>query len=119
MADATIKQEKFAIKFVELGNASEAYRQSYDAENMTNESIAVAASRLLDNAKVALIVEKLREKALQRHMVTVDSITDELEEARNLASSVSQPSAMISASMGKAKLHGLTDKPADTNINIE
>ena len=54
MADLTIKQERFAQRYVELGNASEAYRQSYDAEDMSDEAIRVEASRLLDNPNVSL-----------------------------------------------------------------
>jgi len=30
----TIKQEKFCNLYIELGNASEAYRQSYNCEKM-------------------------------------------------------------------------------------
>ena len=34
----TPKQEKFAQVYVECGNASEAYRQAYNAENMQDDS---------------------------------------------------------------------------------
>jgi phage terminase small subunit len=49
----------------------------------------------------------------ERHMVTVDSITMELEEARRMALDTTQPSAAITASMGKAKLHGLIVEKAE------
>ena len=39
----TAKQEAFARAYVETGNASEAYRRAYNAENMKQESIAVRA----------------------------------------------------------------------------
>ena len=107
MSDLTIKQEKFALKYVEYGNASEAYRQSYNAENMGNESIHVAASQLLDNPKVSIRVKELKEQHAKRHNVTVDSITAELEEARNLAMQEKQTASAVSASNSKAKLHGL------------
>ena len=35
----TIKQEKFCNLYIELGNASEAYRQSYNCEKMKPESV--------------------------------------------------------------------------------
>ena len=49
----TFKQEKFCKYYVDTeGNASEAYRMSYDASKMKPETIRSAASRLLDNSKV-------------------------------------------------------------------
>lgn len=103
----TPKQERFCQKYIETGNASEAYRQSYDAENMSPEAIRVEACRLLQNPNVALMVVELQEKLRERHGVTVDSLTEELDEARALALKIEQPAPAISATMGKAKLHGL------------
>ncbi len=115
MPDLTPKQEAFARKYVELGNASEAYRQSYDADNSSPETVKVEASRLLDNPNVALTVIKLQEEARERTLVTVESLTRELDEDRELARAEKQTSAAISAVMGKAKLHGLvTDKTKQT-----
>ena len=49
--------------------------------------------------------------AQERHSITVDSLTDELENARKTAQEAGQASAMVAATMVKAKLHGLlTDK---------
>lgn len=107
MSGLTPKQEKFAQKYIELSNASEAYRQAYNAENMSNDAIKVEACRLLQNPNVALTVMKIQEQHAERHRVTVDSITKELDEARSLAMEEKQTSAAISASMGKAKIHGL------------
>ena len=92
----TPKQEKFAQKYIETSNASEAYRQAYDAHNMSPEAIRVEACRLLQSPNVALTVLRLREEYRERHAVTVDSITTELEEARQLALESTQPSAAIS-----------------------
>ena len=50
----TFKQEKFCKYYVDTeGNASEAYRMSYDASKMKPETIWSAASRLLANSKVS------------------------------------------------------------------
>jgi phage terminase small subunit len=103
----TQKQENFAQKWVEIGNASEAYRQSYEAENMSPEAIRVEACRLMQNPNVSLRILELQEDHRHRHKVTVDSLTIELEEARTIAKETKQASAAVSASMGKAKLHGL------------
>ena len=109
----TVKQQAFAQSYVETSNASEAYRRAYDAAKMSNQAIAVEACRLLDNPEVALMVETLREEAKQRHAVTVDDIIRELEEARTMAMTGEKPqaSAMVAATLGKAKVLGLiTDK---------
>ena len=109
----TPKQEAFALAYVETGNASEAYRRAYNAAKMKPASVAVNASKLLAEAKVALRVQELQAKAVERHEITVDDILRELEEARALAAGGEkpQPAAMVAASMGKAKLLGmLTDK---------
>jgi len=47
---------------------------------------------------------ELQEEARQRHATTVDSLTAELEEARDVARSTEQSASMVSATMGKAKL---------------
>ena len=46
------------------------------------------------------------------HSITIDNLTDELQNARVTACEAGQASAMVAATMGKAKLHGLlTEKP--------
>ena len=104
----TPKQEAFALAYVETGNASEAYRRAYSAEKMKPASVAVNASKLLADAKVALRVQELQAKAVERHEITVDDILRELEEARTMAATLERPqvSAMVAASMGKAKILG-------------
>ena len=103
----TPKQEAFARAYVETGNASEAYRQSYNAEKMKPEAVKVEASRLLDNPNVALTVDGLKAQLQKRHEITVDTITEMLKEDRELARTNAQSGAAVSASMGLAKLHGL------------
>jgi len=71
MKKLTIKQEKFANLYVELGNASEAYRQAYDVGVDTTEgTINVKASRLLKESKISLRVESLREELKKKHDVS-------------------------------------------------
>lgn len=107
----TPKQEKFAQVYIETGNASEAYRQAYNAGNMSANAIHVAANELMSNPKLSLRVNQLRAELKERHEVTVDSIVKELEQARAVSMAKDQGAAMVSASMGKAKLMGLiTDR---------
>lgn len=116
--ELTPKQEKFCHKYIELGNASEAYRQSYNAENMKPESVNRMAKDLLDNLKISSRLAELQQEHQQRHNVTVDSLTAELEQARMMAIAEALPSAMVSASLGKAKIHGLDKTIIEGNIPL-
>ena len=110
----TPKQEAFAMAYVECGNASNAYRMAYDVnENTSDNSISVEASKLRNNPKITLRILELQELAQERHSITVDSLTDELENARKTAQEAGQASAMVAATMGKAKLHGLLTEKAE------
>jgi phage terminase small subunit len=109
----TPKQENFCLAYLETGNASEAYRRAYSAENMKPDSINVNACKLLADAKIALRLEELREPIMQRHAITVDDLLAELEEARQLAISTEAPAPAVSATMGKAKLLGLDKQVID------
>ena len=110
----TIKQEAFCQAYIQNGgNASEAYRSAYDAENMKSESVNVNASKLLASAKVALRVSELRTAIEKRNEITIDDLINELEEARSQAIGLSTPqlSVAVSATMGKAKMLGfLSDR---------
>ena len=62
---------------------------------------------------IAAAVTEAQEAHAERCNVTVDSLTDELEEARVMARKNGQASAMVAATMGKERLHGLiADKAA-------
>lgn len=117
----TPKQQAFARAYIETGNASEAYRRAYSADKMSQQAIAVEACKMLKNPKVALMVEESQEQAAERMMVTLQGLTDELEEARKLAMKDEKgASAAVAAVMGKAKLHGfLVDKSENVNHNYE
>jgi len=105
----SVKQETFCLAYVETGSASEAYRRAFDVGATTKpETVWTEASKTLANPKVARRVMELQELARLRMLVSVDSLTAELEEARILAmKSENGASAAVAAIMGKAKLHGL------------
>lgn len=119
----TPKQESFCQLYIELGNASEAYRQSYDADSMNENTVHVKASELLSSGKVSVRVEQIKAEHKKRHNITVDTLLLELEEARKAALSPDlekpQTAAAVSATMGKAKLLGLDKKIIDITTNGE
>ena len=115
----TPKQEAFALAYVETGNASEAYRQAYTVNGKSENAVHVEASRLLANPKVSLRVNELQAGHRERHNVTIDSLTKQLEEARALAIGEEHPSAAVSAIMGTAKLHGfLVERSINANVDL-
>lgn len=103
----TAKQEKFCQGVAKGLTYSDAYREAYDADKMKTETINRKAKELIDNGKVAARIDKLKQRALKRYDLTVDDIISELEEAREIAKETKTSAAMVSASMGKAKLLGL------------
>ena len=115
----TVKQEAFCLSYIETGNASEAYRRSYNAGNMKPDGITVNASKLLASTNVSLRVAELQQSVVKRHDVTVDSLMLELEEARLAAMGAANPqsAAAVAATMGKAKLAGLLIDKIEAKVN--
>ena len=110
----TPKQEAFALAYVETGNASEAYRRSYDVAPDARDSwIHVEACQLLEHPKVAPRIDELQRQAAERFEYTIRAAFEEYEEARALALKLGNPSAAVSAVVGKVKLFGL-EPPAKT-----
>ncbi len=107
----TPKQENFCMTYIETGNASEAYRQAYDADEMQATTVNRKAKELLDNGKITARIGELQNDACLRHKTTVDTLLLELEEAREQAMATGQASAAIAATWAKARLLGL-DKSA-------
>lgn len=118
MAKLTPKQEKFCQKYIELGNASEAYRQSYDCKNMTDETIYVKASELLNNGKITVRIFQLQSEHQERHKVTVDDLLSELEEIKERAIVEGNLQVAFNVVMGKGKLLGLA-KQSQLEIELK
>ena len=119
--DMTPKQEQFARLYVETGNASEAYRQAYNADNRKPETVTNEAYKLLQDPDISAMVDDLKAEARQRHAVTVGDLLSELEQARAaaLAAPTPQSSAAVSATMGKAKMLGLLVDKAEIKAEAE
>lgn len=117
----TPKQEQFARLYVETGNASEAYRQAYNTDNMKPETVTNEAYKLLQDPDISAMVDGLKAEARQRHAVTVGDLLHELEQARAaaLAAPTPQSSAAVSATMGKAKMLGLLVDKAEIKAEAE
>lgn len=74
----TAKQESFCLAYLETGNASEAYRQCYDASKMTSESINRKAKELMDNGKIAARLKDLTHQATSNAVMTRQNAMEKL-----------------------------------------
>lgn len=76
-ASLTIKQEKFCNKYLECGNASEAYRYAYDCSKMSDNSVWCNASQLLADTRVAQRLEYLKSHLAEASGITALQIIRE------------------------------------------
>jgi hypothetical protein len=102
--------ERFALNLFESlakgGNQMVAYSAAGYTQNKA--SAKVGACRLLKtSAEIFRRVQELQAQVAKRKRITVESVVDELEDARLMAEEERQAAAMTAASMGKAKISGL------------
>ena len=95
------RHEKFAQALAKGKTADEAYGEAGYKPHRGN------ASTLRTNQSVSSRVAEIQGRAAERAAVTIQSLTDELEQARGVAITEKQISAAVAATLGKAKLHGL------------
>jgi len=104
------RHEAFAQALAKGKTADEAYAEAGYAPNRGN------ATRMKANESVMKRVGEIQSRATERTLVTIESITQELEAARLLAMADEKgASAAVAASLGKAKLHGLLIDKTESN----
>lgn len=69
----TPKQEAFCIAYLETGNASEAYRRTYDAHKSNPATINRRAKDLIDDGKIAARLAELRQPAIEKAQVSAEA----------------------------------------------
>ena len=77
-SDLTPKQEAFVAVYLETGNATEAYRRSYDCSGMKDATINRAAKELLDNPKIATRIGVLQERAAAKVVLSRSWVLEQL-----------------------------------------
>jgi len=99
----TDKQQRFVAEYlIDLNATQAAIRAGYSEK--TARSVG---SENLSKPDIAAAISKAQGKIAKKVEVTVESLANELEEARKIAITEKQSSAAVSATMGKAKLFGL------------
>ena len=113
----TVKREGFVREVATGATLADAYRAHYDVRPDTKpETVWSNASRIMADSKVTARLAEIQQQAASRTIVTIQSITAELDEARAVAIKLEQSTAMTAASLGKAKVNGLlVDKLAHTS----
>lgn len=127
----TPKQEAFCLAYMETGNASEAYRQAYATGTASIATVNRSAKELIDNPKIAARLSTLRERAVERTMVTVAGLTADLLRIAGKGEDLAEASGLAVARasfMDVAKLNGLIidkkllgsdpDNPLPTGIDV-
>lgn len=95
------RHERFAQEIAKGKTADEAYQLAGFKPNRGN------ATTLKANQSISKRVAEIQGRAAEKAAVSIQSLTDELEEARGIAIAEKQSSAAVAATLGKAKLHGL------------
>jgi phage terminase small subunit len=118
MKKLTPKQERFCLKYIETGNASEAYRQAYDATNMSQDAVKVKASAMLKKDNIRVTLENLKKPAIEAAQMTLKQHLDDLRELRDLARNKEQYGPAITAEVARGKASGVhIEKTENTNLN--
>jgi phage terminase small subunit len=103
------KQSAFVREFlIDLNATQAAIRAGY-----SKKTAGAIGHELLKKPEIMEAIQKGQQRHAARCDVTVDSLTAEYEEARALASVSGQTATMVSATTGKAKLHGLVTDRAE------
>lgn len=102
MTKLTAKQEAFVREYVVDKNATQAAIRAGYSENTAH---AIGQENLRKPIIKEAVDELLNEHA-ERCAVTVDSLTDEMNECIAMAKSQGDTSTLRAAIMSKAKLHG-------------
>ena len=112
----TAKQEAFCIAYIETGNASEAYRRAYAADNMQPQVVNVKASTLLANGKIKVRLQEIRAPVVKAAQITLTQHLDDLKRLRDLAEASEKYGPAVAAEMARGKVSGLYVDKVEVNI---
>jgi len=122
----TVKQYNFCQHYQLTGNASEAYRMAYNAENMKTETIHRKATEVMGNGKVAARIQELQRQAqvnfeitldgqVSRYMQLLTAAGAEIDEPRHRIDSMTRILARLDKICG---LESNVDQPKSGGITI-
>ncbi len=116
----TYKQTLFYKNWIKYeGNASEAYRQSYNCVKSSVNTVCTEAYKLLNHPYIAHRIAKAQEKVQDKLEITTETQVQKLEDVYNIAIRKEDLTPAISAINSQSKHLGLIqDKPTNINIHL-
>lgn len=115
----TPKQEKFCCEYLRSGNASEAYRQSYNCEKMKPASVNRKAFELLKNVNITARIASSYSTAIRNAELTIENHLYELAALRDFAKASGQYSAAIRAEELRGKVAGFYTDRIEMNNKVK
>lgn len=109
----TPKQEAFAQNVASGMTQADAYRNSYNAENMKPSTVQENASRLMSDSKVSARVAELQAKGAELATLTLAKHLARLEELSRDAQAAEEYNAAIKAEELRGKASGLYTERVD------
>lgn len=109
----TPKQEAFCLAYIETSNASSAYRQAYDCQRMKPETVNRNAKALLDHNKIATRLAELRQPAVERAQITLETHLNDLKHLRDVSAKEGKYGPAIQAEIARGKTAGLYTEKVD------
>ena len=100
----TPKQDAFLLAYYETGNACEAYRRAYGADNMSSASIDKEARRLLKDPRITPRLQELAERREAQAQLSLAEHMEKLAHLRDKAEEKGQMSAAIAAEVKRGEL---------------
>lgn len=114
----TPKQERFWVEYLATGNATEAYRRSYNTARMTDRTIQKRAGEQLAHGAIAGRIAAARAKAEDQGVYTLEQHMNELKTLREMAKRNGQISAAVAAEVKRGELMGYyLQRRESTNIH--
>ena len=113
----TEKQEKFVQNIIQGMNQAEAYRSAYSCKNMSDNSVYVNASKLVNDAKVALRIKELREQLAKPSIMSAQERLEWLTELIN--SEEESTTDKLKAADIMNKMQGEYVTKVDANVNTD
>lgn len=113
----TAKQEKFCQGVAKGLSYSDAYREAYNADKMSEKTAWENASRLAKNSKVTARLEELRGKIEEELKYSARESFDKLKSLQSMAEDSGNINAAIKAEELKGKLAGIYVEKKDVALH--
>ena len=112
----TAKQEKFVLNIIDGMSQADAYRSAYSAKKMSDKTIHEAASRLMNDSKIAARLQELRQELANAKIMTAQ---ERLEWLTALIKSQEETTAdKLKASDQMNRMQGLYVQKVEAEVNV-